>query len=656
MTIKKLIMHNFGVYSSTNVLEFASNKPVVLVGGMNGRGKTTILEAILLSLYGSNSFAYTESKFNTYGQYLKSYVNKTDGTLETYLEIEFSMDNSNKEVYNVRREWDGKGIRVHERIIVKKSGEESTFLTENWPMFVENILPSALSSFFFFDGEKIAELAVEETSEQMKESIKAMLGITVLDTLQSDVNKIIVRLCKANEENHDLKKLEKLRSTKENAEQVLYDADINIENQKIELEQLQLELEQLNSEYAVKGGGILEQKNRLISQRAEFIVSVSGCQEQLLDLVAAELPLALVSDLLVDIEREGKLAHEKKINTIAFERIKEAYGKFSVQSEEINKFIDFMQSETEMDSAEKTYSLSYMNLYQVETLNSNRINQSVKKVRSLMAKRDSYKRKIDEIDNSLSVDIDDDSLKKLFALIKEKEREIIEKKITIDNLQKERTSLHGNLLSAESEFRKFAEKTLAMLENVDADKRTIKYANMAIEIIKLYRIRLQERKTDILAQTMTECYKRLANKKNLVNQIKMDADTLDLHYVDGNGEEIAKKRLSAGEKQLMVISLLWALAICSKKKLPVIIDTPLSRLDSAHREALIKTYFPNASEQTIILSTDSEIDERYYSMMKDSVGDEYTLNYCDRTRTTTIKPGYFGWKGDKNDNKADKII
>ena len=304
-----------------------------------------------------------------------------------------------------------------------------------------------------------------------------------------------------------------------------------------------------------------------------------------------------------------------------------------------------MQAETEMDSAEETYSLSDMNLYQVETLNSNGIDQSVEKARSLIAKRDSHQGKIDEIDNSLSVDIDDDSLEKLFALIKEKEREIIEKQITIDNLQKERTSLHGNFLSAESEFSKFAEKTLAMLETVDEDKRTIKYANMAIEIIKLYRIRLQERKTDVLAQTMTECYKRLANKKNLVNQIKMDADTLDLHYIDGNGEEIAKKRLSAGEKQLMVISLLWALAICSKKKLPVIIDTPLSRLDSAHREALIKTYFPNASEQTIILSTDSEIDERYYSMMKDSVGDEYTLNYCDKTRTTTIKPGYFGWKG-----------
>ena len=645
MIIKKLVMHNFGVYSSTNILKFVSDKPVVLVGGMNGRGKTTILEAVLLSLYGSNSFAYTESKYNTYGQYLKSYVNKTDGSLKTYLEIEFSMDNSDKEVYNVRREWDGKGIRVHEKIIVKKNGEESTFLTENWPMFVENILPSALSSFFFFDGEKIAELAVEETSEQMKESIKAMLGITVLDILQSDVSKIIGRLCKANEENQDLKKLEELRSRKDNAEQVLRNADVDIENHKIELEQLQLELEKLNSEYAVKGGGILEQKNKLISQRAEYIASVSGCQEQLLNLVAAELPLALVSDLLIDIEREGKIAHEKKINTIAFERIKAAYSKFSSQSEEISKFISFMQEETEIDSAEDAYSLSDMNLFQVETLNANGIDQSVKKAKTLVAKRDLHQEKINEIDNSLSVDIDDASLEKIFVLIKEKEREIIEKQVIIDNLQKERTSLHGKFISAESEFSKFAEKTLAMLETVDDDKRTIKYANMAIEIIKLYRVRLQERKTDVLAQTMTECYKRLANKKNLVKQIKMDADTLDLHYIDGNGEEIVKKRLSAGEKQLMVISLLWALAICSKKKLPVIIDTPLSRLDSAHREALIRTYFPNASEQTIILSTDSEIDERYYSMMKDSVGDEFTLNYCDKTRTTTIKSGYFGWKG-----------
>ena len=60
MKIKKLIMHNFGVYALTNILELKGNKPIVLIGGgMNGRRKTTILEAILLGLYGSNSLAYT---------------------------------------------------------------------------------------------------------------------------------------------------------------------------------------------------------------------------------------------------------------------------------------------------------------------------------------------------------------------------------------------------------------------------------------------------------------------------------------------------------------------------------------------------------------------------------------------------------------------
>ena len=208
MIIKKLTMHNFGVYASTNVLEFNGKKPVVLIGGMNGRGKTTILEAILLGLYGSNSFAYTESKYATYGQYLKSYVNKTDGTMETYVEIEFFMDKAGKEQYCVRREWSGSSQRVREKISVKKNGEEDRFLTQNWSMFVENVLPSALSNFFFFDGEKIAELAVEETSEQMKESIKAMLGITVLDVLQGDIGRVISKITRETTGNQDLKKLE----------------------------------------------------------------------------------------------------------------------------------------------------------------------------------------------------------------------------------------------------------------------------------------------------------------------------------------------------------------------------------------------------------------------------------------------------------------
>lgn len=644
MRIKKLIMHNFGVYAATNILEFKGDKPVVLIGGMNGRGKTTILEAILLGLYGANSFAYTESKYATYGQYLKSYVNKADGSLETFVELEFSMNLGEEEIYYIRREWSGKSQRVHEKINVKKNGESSKFLTENWSMFVENILPSALSSFFFFDGEKIAELAVEDSSEQMKKSIKAMLGITVLDVLQGDIGKIISKISKENEGNRDLEKLEQLRMAKEMAEETLNQADIAIENEKLKLEELQSDLEKLKIEYTVKGGRILEQKDQLMRFRAESLSNVANSQEQLLELVSGEMPLVLVKELMQDIHKQAKIEHEQKINLTTFDTVKKFYDSFDSKSSEVSNFIAYIQATICTERIDEIYGLSDMNLYQIDSLNREGLQESVVRARELMKKRDKNQKKVDEIDNSLSVDINENVLKKLFNLIRDKNCDIAAKHVEIERLERERTNLQSKLAVTQSEYSKYVECVLSVLESADSDKRTLRYSHMAIEIIKLYRIRLQEKKTDLLAKTMTECYKKLSSKKNLVDSIKMDSKTLDLHYMNSDGEEIAKKRLSAGEKQLMVVSLLWALAICSKKKLPVIIDTPLSRLDSVHRQALIKIYFPQASDQTIILSTDSEIDERYYGMIKKSIGDEFTLNYNDKEKRTTIKHGYFGWR------------
>ena len=93
MIIKKLQLHNFGVYAGDNEFIFEGNKPVVLIGGMNGRGKTTFLEAVLLALYGSNSFAYSESKQRSYIQYLRSFVNRGSDDQTCSVELEFDYNN-----------------------------------------------------------------------------------------------------------------------------------------------------------------------------------------------------------------------------------------------------------------------------------------------------------------------------------------------------------------------------------------------------------------------------------------------------------------------------------------------------------------------------------------------------------------------------------
>lgn len=647
MIIRKLELHNFGVYAGTNILKFTGKKPVVLIGGMNGRGKTTILEAVLLGLYGSNSIAYKESRYKSYGQYLKSYVNRLDGTCESYVELEFSVDNTDEEVYTVKRNWDSKKQRVSERILVKKCGETNDFLTKNWGMFIESLLPSALSSFFFFDGEKIAELAVEETSQQMKESIRAMLGISVLDVLNSDLDKIIRSISKRKSENHDLQELDSLRSQKDAEISKLNEIDSSIEMLEKKISDLEIKREELYNEYSVKGGDIVAQKQELLTSKNRYLLMKEKNKEQLLETAASELPLLMVQELLNDIYNQGKEEQEKKNSLMAFEQTQLFYREYKEEndaSNDIKAFMEYMNNKMEKESGELIYDLSESTLLKLEKLQSHGLLQFKLRTQKIQKETKMINDKIEEIDNYLAVDIDESSLNQKYKKIKKTEKEIIDCEVEMEILKAERITQHGISMTAQTVFSRKAETVLANMETIDSDERTVKYAHIAIDIIREYKYRLQKRKTALLAETMTNCYKKLANKKNLVDKIEMDSETLDLIYLNKQNEEVAKKRLSAGEKQLMVISLLWALAICSKKKLPVIIDTPLSRLDSSHRRALIKTYFPNASDQTIILSTDSEIDERYYEIMKPSIGDEFTLEYNDEEKKTSIRTGYFDWR------------
>ena len=124
MRLKQLILHNFGIYAGTAKIDFENTKPVVLVGGMNGHGKTTILEAILLSLYGRRSFAFTESKMS-FGQYLSKYVNQSDGRNETYIELKFLINESsaNPTEIDVVRSWSLKKTLSTMDTLVSKNGK-----------------------------------------------------------------------------------------------------------------------------------------------------------------------------------------------------------------------------------------------------------------------------------------------------------------------------------------------------------------------------------------------------------------------------------------------------------------------------------------------------------------------------------------------------
>lgn len=645
MIINRLTMHNFGVYAGTNTFEFTSKKPIVLIGGMNGRGKTTFLEAILLSLYGANSIAYKESYYNSYNQYLRSYVNNNSWSKSSYVEIEFLLNESSNDTYLVRREWNALSRITKEKISVQQNGVYSEFLTQNWAMFVENILPSALSSFYFFDGEKIAELAVAKTDDQMKASIRSMLGMTTLDVLKNDLGRIVKKINRNNKADESNKHLETLREERDQAISELEKIDESISIATKKVEDLQEALEQLHKKYELQGGAVLEQRQSLMQKRAQIQTEIAQNAELLVGMAATELPIFLVRDLVSQIKLQAEDEHNDFIMQQALEQMDDYLSDFEMQYPESIEasriFVDYVRKQTEADSAPRLYEMSDHALFQMNDLVENTLQQSVNNTKSLLVNKADLKKQLDTVESYLTLDIDEKDLTVIYDQIKAKEADLVEAQVEYNRLQQERSYINSTVITKSAEYSRDIEIFLQKLELHDDSERMMKYSNIALRILEAYAVELQRRKTGTLGATITKCYKQLANKKNLIQEIVMNPETLDMQYLDENGNEVSKESLSAGEKQLMIIAILWALALCSKKKLPVIIDTPLSRLDSQHRTSIISTYFPNASDQTIILSTDTEIDQNYYEMMKNSVGDEFTLVYSEETKSTSIKKGYF---------------
>ena len=646
MIINRLTMHNFGVYAGTNIFEFTHKKPIVLIGGMNGRGKTTFLEAILLSLYGANSTAYKESKYNSYNQYLRSYVNRSHWSQSSYVELEFVLNESTNDTYVVRREWDALSKITKEKICVQQNGIYSEFLTKNWAMFVESILPSALSSFYFFDGEKIAELAVAKTDVQMKESIRSMLGITILEVLKKDLGRTIRRINKKGKSNEPSSKLDGLREERDQAISKLEQTDESVRLVAEKVETIQDELEELHKRYELQGGAVLEQRQKLIQKRAAIQTEITQNAESLIGMAATELPMVLVRDLISQIKLQAEDEHNDFIMQQALEQM-DAYlsdfaGEHPDSTGASRAFVDFVRKQIEKNATHQIYEMSDHALFQINELVESTLQESIDHTKTVFSNKIALKRQLDEVDSYLTLDINENELAAIYDQIKTNEAKLIEAQVELNQLQQERSSVNAVVIAKTAEYNRDVETYLQKIELQEDSDRLLKYSNMALRMVDAYALELQKRKTGTLGKTITECYKKLANKKNLIQEIVMDAETLDLQYLDEKGDTVSKESLSAGEKQLMVIAILWALALCSKKKLPVIIDTPLSRLDSQHRASIISTYFPNASDQTIILSTDTEIDHNYYDMMKESVGDEFTLIYSEETKSTSIEKGYFG--------------
>ena len=156
------------------------------------------------------------------------------------------------------------------------------------------------------------------------------------------------------------------------------------------------------------------------------------------------------------------------------------------------------------------------------------------------------------------------------------------------------------------------------------------------KVLDDYSTKLKAKKLQMLENYLLEAVKTLMHKQYLIEKVSVNEETFGITLYRKNGVAFPKSILSMGEKQMFATSVLWALARTSGKPLPFMIDTPLARLDEEHRQSLVEQFYPNASHQTIILSTDTEINYEHYKKLKPHIEKSFVIQY-DSDKGKTIK-------------------
>lgn len=204
-----------------------------------------------------------------------------------------------------------------------------------------------------------------------------------------------------------------------------------------------------------------------------------------------------------------------------------------------------------------------------------------------------------------------------------------------------RQALQRQRVMAEARLDRMGENDVDVQFSEDGRLRMLKHSQRVRGTLGRFRTRVVQQHTENMETLMLESFRKLLRKKDLVSGLMINPETFEATLAGRDGKPLPFERLSAGEKQLLATSLLWGLARASGRPVPTIIDTPLGRLDSSHRKHLIERYFPNASHQVLLLSTDEEIIGSYYNDLKPFITRTYLLEHNEEMGQTTLKQGYF---------------
>lgn len=662
MIIDELVLTNFGVYRGEHRIQLtppSTKRPIILFGGLNGTGKTTLLDALQLVLYGKRARCSNRGS-KAYDDFLMLCINRrvhpADGAS---LEIQFRHEaEAGDDVYRVRRTWRANGSGVKESVEVFLNGTYDPVASESWAEYAEEFIPSRLSDLFFFDGEKIEALAdLGHASVLLRSAVHSLLGLDIVDRLDSDLGTLISRKEREIEPPGQLREsLDALTAevaALEERSAVLFQ---ELTSAGTRLEQTRYHLRTVEERLQQEGGELFREKDLILSSKRDLELQLELVDNSLRELAAGPAPLLLVSHLIDSIAPQAlaeKRAAESQLLAYVLEErdakllgIAQAGGLNSDQLSMLEVFLESDRKNRSAAAATDRYLALPDEAYGLlQELRISTLPTAREKAAVLLQRRREIQHHLTAAERRLKTIPDEDAIRPILEEVSELERRCEALERERRRLEEEWKQINHEKERKQAELARLRRHAVELELEASEAARIVEYSRAALPILRVFRQRVVERHIETIQRSVLESFRQLIRKRHLVADVVIDPSTFEVELRDEYGGRVSPDRLSAGERQLFAVSLLWGMAKASRRPLPTVIDTPLGRLDSSHRDYLVRRYFPRASHQVLLLSTDEEIRGHYLDVLAPAIGHLYLLEFDEGEQTTRVKKGYFDREG-----------
>jgi len=639
MIFQKIVLQNIFSYYGEISFDFTGGSKksnIALVSGRNGYGKTNFIRSVKMLFSGTEEnfiFSVTGRKMGP-----KQFVT---GDGKTWLGImNRKAVKKNQIDCSVRIDWEeeiGNVTAIRSWNINEKNylGDLEISFSDNHLKgsdardFLDQRLPSAYIPFFFFDSEQIEKLANSTDEETFKKDMERLLDIAPIDLLREELKTVAKEWHRDSMEKKEQLALLELQHLLKEKELAIAKEDERLQDweyKKEEIEQsiqgLEKELSGLENLQGTKDFDYLQSKrNKIEDGRGRQVAMLT-------ELIQKESPILANPDLVLRTTQHLEQAVNSKMGAAAeiLKSLKKSLNnelfddppypnpelydnQKNFLKNRLGKLIDARIPDTDSVFFANIDSRSAKQLYNT-FVSFKGMDYARQEIQRVLCQIHDLTQELAEIDFQMveATGLSDEERSRIDYL-KDEIRNNIEKlgavKKDIDDSKKMKGNFKKDIGKIHTDIRD-QEKA------VDLSKRAREKVNLARELRDFfddYKKNLRKLRRENVEAAFNKYLKILMPDHPLVNRVIV-SDSFSLTFLNKDGDQIGRASFSSGMKQLIATALLWALKTVSGKNVPVIIDTPLGRLDAEPQKGLLKNYYPIVGSQVILLPTDSELDEK----------------------------------------------